>query len=381
MAISVITGSDGIGKYLETADQNIIEIISGVESMNSLQAIPRLRGMDFLNTFIRTIEGVQGHTEGFKDYKVFASDDGSFSDAVSYKESYETWTFGRRGYTVKDKDFTHEMLDMAYEEGKDLSKIVADRMIAISRMYLNDYLPNVAYETLFEVPEEGGRYYGSPVGFLRNTVVDPDMLKVYAQGDEYLTRNHYRTISGDNVSANDIEDIVEFLSEYRDITDGNIVAVANRSTLYKLQNTLMYDANKDIFNRTGQPTQTICGTQFIINDFIPKNWVLFIAGEASHLITKLVSPKADRRGMAIVAEKGLTKLENVHDLVGSQFKILPEGYHLTGRHYGCFLYIGPKKGDHKPNPARYTFEAINEEVALLSAHAYQLRSNWYRGLR
>lgn len=157
---------------------------------------------------------------------------------------------GRRGYTVKDKDFTHEMLDMAYEENKDLSKIVSDRMIAISKMYLNEYLPNIAYETLFVVPEAGGRYYGNPTGFLRDVEVDPSMLKVYAQSTEALSRNHYRTVAdGVGVTAADIEDIVEFMSEYRDVTDGNIVGLGNRTALYKLQNTLLYAANKDIFNR------------------------------------------------------------------------------------------------------------------------------------
>ena len=249
--ISVITGSDGIGKYLENANNDVIKVVQGVESMNSAAVYPQLKGMDFLNTFIRSVEGVEGHQEGFREYQVFASDDGSYADAEYYKESYATWTFNRRGYVVKDKDFTHEMLKMAYEENKSLSKIVDERISAIADMYLNRYLPNVAYETLFVVPEEGGTYYGTPVGFLRGTVVSPSMLKPYAQSAEHLVRNHYRTIANGTtgVTADDISDVVDFMSEYRNVTDGNIVAIGNRRAIGKLKNTILFDGNRDVFNR------------------------------------------------------------------------------------------------------------------------------------
>lgn len=61
---------------------------------------------------------------------------------------------------------------------------------------------------------------------------------------------------------------------------------------------------------------------------MPKDWLLFIAGDAPYLITKLVSPKSYLRGMAIYKEQGFQKLENIYDLVGSQFKIMPEGWNF-----------------------------------------------------
>ena len=88
---------------------------------------------------------------------------------------------------------------------------------------------------------------------------------------------------------------VELLSEYVDVSDSNIIALASRSTLFKLKNTLAFEGNIDVFSRTGTPTETICGVQFVINDYIPKNKILFLNGDADHIVSKLVSPKPDRK--------------------------------------------------------------------------------------
>lgn len=114
---------------------------------------------------------------------------------------------------------------------------------------------------------------------------------------------------------------------------------------------------------------------------MPKDWLLFVAGDADHLITKLVSPKPYLRGMAIYKEQGFQKLENIYDLAGSVFKIMPEGYHLTGRHYGAFLYIGKDLGSPVTENERVTRKCSEEQLQLLSDHANALKSKWYRGLR
>ena len=81
--MNVITGSNNVGDFLEIQDQNVIKIIKDLESMNSPEVFPMLKGMDFLNEFIRTIEGVNGTTEGAEEYRVYASDDGSYADALT----------------------------------------------------------------------------------------------------------------------------------------------------------------------------------------------------------------------------------------------------------------------------------------------------------
>lgn len=325
--IPMITGSNSAGTFLENADRNIVKIVSALDSMNSSAVLPQLKGMDFLNSFIRSIEGTEGHTEGFAEYNVYASDDGSYADANTWQESYVKWTFNRRGFVVKDKDFTAKLIREAQERKQDLAPIVENRIKAIADMYVNKYIPNRTYETLFQVPEAGGEYTRKPEGFLRDVEVDPTMLKVGAQTEAYLKRNHYRALGDASVgiTADDIEDIVEFLSEYRDINDANIVAIASRRSIYRLKETLKYDGNVDIFNRTGQQADPICGVLFITNDFMPKDWILFLDGQTTGLITKLISPVPEFRGMAIEKDGGFSRVENIYDLVGSFFRIQPEG--------------------------------------------------------
>ncbi len=89
--IPMITGTNSAGSFLENADQNVVKIVSALETMNSSAVLPQLRGMDFLNTFVRNIEGTEGHTEGFAEYNVYASDDGSYADANTWQESYKKW--------------------------------------------------------------------------------------------------------------------------------------------------------------------------------------------------------------------------------------------------------------------------------------------------
>lgn len=325
MSISVINGSNGVGTFLDNASPEVIKIVTSLESMNNPNIIGKLKGMDFLSKFTRTIEGVQGHSEAFKANEAYVSDDGSFQDGLAYQESYGHWTFTRRGYTVKDKDFTHKMLVDADERGISVESLVNDRVKTIMDLYMNKYLPNVSYETLFTLPTlSGGDYYSEPKGFLKGQTVPDFMLKPGV--DATVARNHYRCIaSNSGITMDDIEFAVEYMTEYMDIADSNIIALGTRGALFQLRNALAWEGNKDIFDRTGQPATDFAGVRFIINDYVPRNMLLFVDGSAPELITRLISPKPEYRGMAIVNEKGFAKLENVNDMVGSMFKIQPEG--------------------------------------------------------
>jgi len=374
MAVSVINGSAGAGQYLDGATPDVIKVVTALDSMNNPAIATSLRGMQFLSSFMREVQGVQGHTEAFKANQAYVSDDGSFQDAVEYQESYGHWTFTRRGYTVKDRDFTHKMLLDADERNMSLASLVDDRIKVIMDLYLNKYLPNVAYETLFTLPTiNGGGYYSEPKGFLKGQIIEDYLLKPSV--DASVPRNHYRAIAdaaNQTLTIEDIEFCVEYLSDYADTSDSNIIALGTRGALFKLRQALAWDGNKDEFSRTGEPAVEFAGVRFIINDYIPRGMIFFVNGDAPELIVRLVSPKPQYRGMAIVKEEGFARLESIYDLVGSQFKIQPEGYHLTGRHYGLFLDV------EEGNANR---EMTANGLQRLSDHANALRQRWYRNLR
>lgn len=372
MAINVITGSNGIGTYLAGANNDALKIVGALDSVNSNEVIRQVKGMDFLNTFIRDFEGQNGATEGFEESKLFFTDDSPYTDAQTYKETFKTWTYNKKGYILKDFDFSLQLIEDAYEKSQDLSSLVDKRVRNVSSLYLNEFLPNIAYESLCQVPTDAQDYYYAPKGFLRNTVVDSSILKPHAVS---TTRNHYKAIESATAgpTVEDIESVVEFMSEYIDVDDGNIIALGTRGSLFKLKNTLAYEGNQDIFARTGTPVETICGIQFMVNDWMPRNKILFLYGNAQSIITKLISPKTDRRGLSIIKDNGFENMDSLNSFIGSYYKIQPLGYNVTGRRYGVWLDLA--------HDAEADGSMSATGLAELTAHATYLKNRWYRGLR
>jgi len=172
----------------------------------------------------------------------------------------------------------------------------------------------------------------------------------------------------------DIEAVVQFFDEYADNSGGNLVAYANKATLAKLKTILAYSGNIDIFNRTSEPSENIGGVSFIANHMIPSNMILFLDGSAESIITRIQSPKADLRGFSIEKETGFNNLTNIGDLIGSYYRIMPEGYYITNRHAGLWLDLGNSSGS-----AGGDMHANG--LTALTAHKEFLKAVWYRGVR
>lgn len=381
--VNVITGSNSLGTFFDLgkAETSLIKVVGAIETLNDPALMSKLAGMDFLNTFIRNIQGYQGHTEGFEEHKVYVTDDGSYQDALNYDSKYRTWTFYRKGYVVKDIDFSMGVINDAAEKGIELSSIITKRMSDIAKLYTQQYLPKVAYETLFYEPKHKHGSYTDDFGFLDGTLVDASMMKPFGQHAENLRRYHWRGLVGDTVSHVDFEKVVDYMSEYMDVSDSSIVALGTRATLAKLRSVLNADVNLDIWDRTGQPAQEINGVRFVKNDFMPKDVLLFVSGDAPELITRLISPNPAFRGVALARVDAFTNFEKLQNLAGSFFKIMPEGYHLTGRHFGLYLHL--KKGVNVTDPEGNTHEGLMapEGRQAIKDHRELLRGAWYRNLR
>ncbi|MGL6131089.1 MAG: hypothetical protein ACRCZ9_05715 [Fusobacteriaceae bacterium] len=326
--VNVITGSWSLGHFDKTnMSEDLIKIVGSLEGLNDPSVVSNLEGMDFLNSFIAEVEGYQGHTEGFEEHKVYFSDDGSYQDATNYDSKYRSWTFYRRGWQIKDVDFSMALINEVAEKRGSLAEVINKQMDRIGTRYTQHYLPKIAYETLFYEPRVASRTgeYTADFGFLNGAIVDAEMLKPHAQDPNNLNRFHWRGLAGEKVAYEDFEEMVNYMSEYMDISDSNIVALGTRATLAKLSQVFQYPANIDIFERTGQPAQEIEGVRFIKNDFFPKDLLFFVAGKAPELITKLISPNPAFRGLAITRVDAFTNFEKIEDLAGSFFKIMPEG--------------------------------------------------------
>ena len=115
---------------------------------------------------------------------------------------------------------------------------------------------------------------------------------------------------------------------------------------------------------------------------MPKDFLFFVAGEAPELITRLISPNPEFRGLAMTRTEAFQNFEKIEDLVGTFFKIMPEGYHLTGRHFGYFLHM--KKGIPHTDPklVEHGVHLMSEAgLEAIKNHRALLNGQWFRNLR
>lgn len=217
-----------------------------------------------------------------------------------------------------------------------------ERLEAVYDWYMNRYLPNTLYQTVLKVPSasQSASYYADPVGFLKNTLVDQSMLK---PGRKRTLRNNYKAIASASagITIEDLEFFVEYFTEMLDVSEGNIVVYAMRSTISKLSNTLADPGSVDEFNRTGRPATLIQGIRFVEDDRIPPGKMLMIDGNARDIIAHVVSPKKDLQGFGVVRDinEGFTKVETVRDFTGAYWKVMPEGRFIRLRHKMMWIDI------------------------------------------
>lgn len=385
MAQSIISGYNG-NVTDNVLDESLSIILSELKNMNEY-TLGGSNELNFIKSILRTIEGVQGHREVFKVSKLYGTDDGSFSfDPDGHEEMLGSWSFARRGFVLKGLKFTYSLLSELEELKVSPLKFVKEKMKEMREFYIENYIPNVLYETLFKYPEytfgESKRsYYGNPFGFLRGENVREDELKPYAKGD--LERNHYRTIRSRHgiITKLDLFSISEYLSQYVDIKSENIVLQANRKQFNKIMYSLDIPYNSLEDNTYIEIDKNL---KIAVNNFMPNDWVLATDKDAKDIITKLYSPNEAYRGVAMVKEKGFIKLEDVFDLIDCEFKVMPEGYHLTGRRQGCFLYTGSHKltndDGEQTRPLRNDSESV-EVMNTMKDHVEILKKAWYKGLR
>jgi hypothetical protein len=316
---------DEIVSFKSAEVMNVIETIQFLNENANRNA-----SLAFLSRYIGEVEGIEGHMEAFiSTIAAFGDDDDMFVEGDMPGEKIENWTFSRRGYALKGFDFARNLIETAYETDKPLGPIIDRRMRAISELYIGKYLPAIAYEALFEVVD-GGKYFSQPKGFLKNVLVDKEFLKFGV--DETEPRNHYRAIANATlgISVEDIHYFLDYLGQYSDINESDVVLVGQRLTLTQLESALVDNATIDQFNQRLVPSYSIAGLSYVVDRMFPKNILAFWNEQASEIIKKLVSPKADLRGIALAKQDKFGKNLFTWDVSpeifnGAKVRIMPEG--------------------------------------------------------
>ncbi len=329
-----IAGSKYVGSFIKKASPEVLTILGALDGMNDPQRQAKIAGVDDLAPFIGVVEGLNGQVQAFKNTTIKGVKDTEYGDAPIYNETFDQWYFTREGIRVRDSEFSLSAIMDADERSTPIGDVVKERIKAVSEWYMNQYLRNVWYATLLTLPtvQQASSFRAAPVGLLKNTPVDRTFLK---PGTTKTTRNNYKAVADatTGITIDDLEKFVTEFTEFSNITDGNIVIYATRGTLSKLRATIAADVNKDLFNRTGKPTEVILGIQFIQNDMIPAGKMLMLDGNMRNGLTHFVSPKPYMRGIQVIKDvgNGFDKIESVKDFIGSHFKVMPEGHFITSR--------------------------------------------------
>lgn len=346
---------------MKNKEKNVDKVLSKISELNSKEAYKESTEMEFLEPFMRTIQSIIGHDRGRKEYTLY------YKESNEIRKNKERWEFGKNSHVFKDLEISKRIVEGRW----------CDSMLeTISDLYLRKYLPHVSYKELFTVSDYSNKraYNHTSNGFLRGENIERSALKYNTAKSE---RNHYRTIEDPEcgLQFSDLSDIVEYLSEYNEVSDAMIVAVVNKISMFKISSVLSAPKQTEMFYRTGQEAIVIGGVYFILNELIPDNWALFLDGAADHIITKLESPQERRKGLSWRSDNLFSEVKDFKDLDGSKLVSDGVGYHLTGRHSGCFLYMGSKKvstsDGRKTHPLTDTPES-EDIIKELSKHEEKL---------
>lgn len=388
--LTTIVGSTGMGKYLEGAKPVLKEFVAALGALNNPLTRGSIKGALNLMPYMRVIDGLNGEIEGIRNKRLFAQDDGDNSDSLTYQENFGQWSYLRQGFLLKDYDFNSQLIEDAYESSNldKLDKIAMEKINDMRVFYLEDFLPNRIWETVFKVRASGTTFYNdsTPIGFLRNTTIDSHMLKP-AYSDNLL-RNHYWGVedSASGTQSSDLDAVVEYLYAYKGVNESDIYIHATPTSINAIERSLGIEAKSNFsveMNLTmdgvgkayQMPIKEINGLKFVPNDYIGRGLLLFLVKSSAKVITKLQSPKADRRGVGLIKENDTFKsLKDVRDLMGSFFKIFPESYNITEPHLGLIL-------DMDNDGAVDTRFAEAATFTKIENHRQLLKGRWYKGLR
>lgn len=196
-----------------------------------------------------------------------------------------------------------------------------------------------------------------------------------------LKRNHYRAINCKfgGLTKLDLFSVAEYLSQYVDILNENVVLKANRKEFNKTLCALDIPFN----TMTGDKIMIDDKLEISVSEYMPDDWIFAVNKDTNEILTNLISPKKDFRGMAIVKEAGFSKLENLYDLIGAEFRILPEGHFVTGRHQACLLYTGIHGVSNTDGEFTRPLKDDSQSQKImetLNTHADTIRETWYKDI-
>ena len=316
----------------------IAEIEVALDAVNSTDIKTYANDIALMGFMIKEKEGTEGTFDIAKEFNGLFQDDSEHLDPEESETTYAKWYFTRKAYSMKTGSFDKKTFKNAIENKIDIEKLVADQTVEILGKYRNVYLPCIIFDTILTVPQAGGGFYElNHYGFVRNTEIKPSKVINYdptaTAGDKgSAIRNNFRAIaSNTGLSSEDIKWFKSYMGEIEGIDEENLLVLGNSDAISEFED--LYPPTSRVLEDitvNGMPTgiqkYSIYGITPIVTKSLPPKMLLFINPDSKAFITKLISPEAMFRGVAIETMSDEDNIiSNVKSLQGSKVLIQEEG--------------------------------------------------------
>lgn len=341
--MAIWSGSINSNEILKDDATEALQTIEvALDSVNASDIKTYKEDLALMGFMIKEREGKEGTYDVFKDFQALFQEDSEHLDPEEFKEEYAKWYFTRKGYAIKTGSFDKKTFREAVEDGDEakLEKLVSDRTLSILNNYRNIYVPNIVFDCLLTTPTVGGGFY-EKYGFVRNTPVKKSKLNNYdpaaadgAKGS--LIRNNFRAIASNlGLTLDDLTFVKSYMGEIEGIDESQLVVYGDAESieefrpLFSQYSPVQEEITVNGVN-TGIQGWKIGGFTVVSTKFLPPKTLLFLNPDSKMLITKLISPKPEFRGIAIETIGDDEKLiGNVKGLQGAKIIIQPEGLNNT----------------------------------------------------
>ena len=325
----------------------------------------------FLDRFIKEVPAVPGEQVPVDTWNLQFTSAGLTSDAPEFQRRRSHFDMKKESFKVLAYKFTFDMTMNARNTGVDLMQTALESTQKARDVYAQVYSPYIklasiisgdSSSTTMPTVNVGGKYTDQ-LGVLRGEDCS-DLLHGHVK---VKNKNMLKAKKSTVLSANDINDVVQDLRDFRSNTGKKIVAVGSARTLWEMQNTYAWAQNIDRFVEDGMPIAKIAGINMYELEGAPDGFLIFLVDGGDAPVIKAVNKDPMQRGLVLGVTKGISKLAEAEDLDGAFLQISAEGYHFMRRERIAILDVinSDVNGD-------MTATGIQELEAYLKA----IRESW-----
>jgi hypothetical protein len=335
MAYTMYNGSTTEGDGFREVGGLAVNVLEAISLGNSAIYQQDNATNRFLDKFIKEVPAVPGEQVPVETWNIFFSPGGITSDAPEFQKNRAHFNLKKESFKVLAYKFNFDMVKSSRNTGINLMQGAVEKTQKARDVFAYVYNPYIklasfisgdSSSTTLPVLNDGGTYV-SQMGVLRGEDCT-DLLNGHVK---VKTKNLLKAKKSTVLSANDINDMVQDLKDFKSNVGKRIVGVGSPRSLWELKNTYAWAQNVDTFVEDGIPMSKVAGVNLYELEGAPDGFLIFLVEGGDAPVIKAVEKDPMQRGLVMNMTKAVTKLEEADDLDGAFLEISPEGYHFLRR--------------------------------------------------